>query len=440
MPSRVPAFDEIRQSEIDKFLSRLLAARLRLAPIGLAVLLAFAWHDSRPWRLYGLLGFFGFFTVVQMLTLREFRHGRSSSNMVALNLGLLSIALVAGMAFTGGADSPIGLVVGFLGATLSLTVSGPMAAISIVTCLLGIAALAAVQVSGWFPHAMPDIFGGGAYAGTRALFLTRSFCLAWVLLVGFFVNRRVRALVDGAGRLSNRVRDEALADHAEQMRTLTTVAGEIAHELKNPLASIKGLASLVARELTGPGQQKSAEQMAVLRREVERMQGVLDEFLNFSRPLLPLNLKEVELGELCDDVLKLYETVATERALRLDLRRYHDVRVRADGRKLKQVLINLVQNALDATPAGGRVELQVDAPLSGATAARVRVVDDGPGLSPELLARAFDAGVTTKASGSGLGLTLSRALMRQHGGELTLFSSVGGGCVAELTLPREAHT
>jgi signal transduction histidine kinase len=111
------------------------------------------------------------------------------------------------------------------------------------------------------------------------------------------------------------------------------------------------------------------------------------------------------------------------------------VHAACDPRKVKQVLMNLLHNAVEASPPGGRVTVEVVSTASGH--ARVSVRDGGSGLLPEVASRAFEAGVTTKAKGSGLGLTVARALARQHGGEVTLESGPAGGCVAALVLPRE---
>src|SRR5262249_9739166 len=126
---------------------------------------------------------------------------------------------------------------------------------------------------------------------------------------------RVRRNFDKNLERTVAARDGALQGYAEQMRDLHALSGEIAHELKNPLASIKGLAALVARELQG----KPAERMAVLRGEVDRMAGILEELLTFSRPLVPLSLEEVDLAALTREVVDLHEGMAGDRRLALRL-------------------------------------------------------------------------------------------------------------------------
>ena len=107
-----------------------------------------------------------------------------------------------------------------------------------------------------------------------------------------------------------------------------------------------------------------------------------------------------------------------------------------DPQKAKQALLNLVQNALDATPDGGAVEIRTALP-DDATAV-IQVLDDGPGLAPAIVGRLFVPGVTTKERGSGLGLVVARSIAEQHGGRLALANRAGGGCVATLTMPRRA--
>lgn len=223
-------------------------------------------------------------------------------------------------------------------------------------------------------------------------------------------------------------RDRRLSMHEEQTKALSALSAEIAHELKNPLASVKGLAALVARDVEG----KSEERVAVLRREVDRMQSILDELLNFSRPLVPLSMEPVDARALADDVVRMHEGSAVDRdvALRVES---EPTELMCDPRKVRQVLVNLVQNALQASPRGGAVVMRIAADVQHVV---FEVDDEGPGVAADVRDRVFEAGVTTKEEGSGIGLVVARSLARQHGGELELSDRPAGGCRAVLRLPR----
>lgn len=294
--------------------------------------------------------------------------------------------------------------------------------------LLGVQA--AVTFTGAVADLVPPLFGGGRRAGHGDALLwtmltVTAFLVVWANFIGTTLRRTFRGMV----RTALDARDDALKTHEERVRSLTTLSGEIAHELKNPLASVKGLAAMIAREVEG----RPAERLAVLRREVDRMQEILEGFLNFSRPLLPLNEAHVPLDALCRQVSELHEGMAGERGVGLRVVEGPPVEAWCDARKVRQVMIDVVQNALEAAPRGTTVELQARATPEGG--GRVEVRDRGPGVAEPLRERVFEPGITTKPQGSGLGLALSRALMRQHGGELSLRAREGGGCVAELFLP-----
>jgi signal transduction histidine kinase len=207
--------------------------------------------------------------------------------------------------------------------------------------------------------------------------------------------------------------------HAGHARELVELSGEIAHELKNPLASIKGLAALLARDVEAG---KAAERLTVL------MQVTLDEFLNFSRPLAPITRVPVALGALADEVVAVCEGVARARGVVVDAE-VGAVSVSGDERKLRQLLVNLVQNAIEASPQGSRV----DVVAAAGDPVRIEVRDRGAGLAPGV--DPFGPGVTTKVKGSGLGLTIARALVQQHGGAIALVPRDGGGTVARVELP-----
>jgi signal transduction histidine kinase len=228
-------------------------------------------------------------------------------------------------------------------------------------------------------------------------------------------------------------RHEAVATMRERNRELIGLSGALAHELKNPLASIQGLAGLLARKL--PGGSREAEQMGVLLGEAKRMGTILDEFLNFSRPVSGLAVRAVSVEALVSDVALLYEGLAADRGIALELDAAGAPEVRCDPRKVKQVLVNLLQNALEAAPRGGTVTLRAKPGPDGA--AVFDVEDDGSGLAEEIRAKLFRPGATTKPTGTGLGLTVARSIAEQHGGSLELRDREGGGCRAVFVLPAE---
>jgi signal transduction histidine kinase len=285
--------------------------------------------------------------------------------------------------------------------------------------------MAHLDSAGALANLNPVMFGGGPHVGWNHphLFTNAGFATAGLVLATA-LGRSIRRAFDNMLWRMNRARQESARAHAE----LFALSGEIAHELKNPLASIKGLAGLLAQDVaTG----KPGERLGVLRREVDRMQGVLEEFLTFSRPLVPLAHEQVDLAALCEEVVAVHEGMAQERNLTLSSH-VEQVTVTCDPRKIEQILLNLVQNAMEASPAGAAVELETS---QQAGQAEVRVLDRGAGLNPDLADRAFEPGVTSKPQGSGLGLTIARALARQHGGDLELRAREGGGCAAVLRLP-----
>lgn len=224
-------------------------------------------------------------------------------------------------------------------------------------------------------------------------------------------------------------REQSLQLHRERLDELTLLSAEIAHELKNPLASIKGLAALLARRSENGG----SEPLQVLRREVDRMQDTLDEFLNFSRPLVPLNLRPIDLRGIVVEIIGMHEGLSNMHGISIDVREGPSEQVVGDPRKVQQILVNLLQNALEASEPKGHVRLHIEADDSCVS---VTIEDEGKGLDPRLAERIYEAGVTSKPGGSGLGLNVARGLARQHGGEVVVRPRAPMGCAATMRLPR----
>jgi signal transduction histidine kinase len=237
----------------------------------------------------------------------------------------------------------------------------------------------------------------------------------------------IRGTLDAAVEERVAEQQRLLELHRDTARTMSSLSAEIAHELKNPLASIKGLAGLLRRDVDGAGK----ERLEVMRGEIDRMQAILEEFLHYSRPVVPLELRATSLRSLAQEVLALHEGMALTRDVALELSET-DVVATCDPRKVRQILVNVVQNAIEASPARGLVRLALS---TRGREVIVDVEDQGSGLDPEVRGSLFEVGATTKPKGSGIGLAVARGLARQHEGELTLEDREGGGCRARLVLP-----
>lgn len=421
-------FDDIQLAHISRTFGRMVRVRLQLGLVGALLALGLTLLDPRPWRLAWmgatLVATLSFFVYEARRFAREGLTAGSVPFNVWLGLGFLYNAILV----TGGLASPLLPLVAalsFIGGVSLRPRYRPWLAL---TQLGALGSMAVAQLSG-LVTGLPLRYLGSAPPAALAALVTAVGVMCTMAIVA---GAAVRRTFDGMLREALAHRDELLATHRAHARELEALSGEIAHELKNPLATVKGLTQLMVRE---SGRAQPVERLDVLSGEVTRMQGILEEFLNFSRPLVPLTVSAVDLAALCDEALVLHEGLAAGRGVRLERGGEGPVYAACDSRKVRQVLMNLLHNAVEASPPGGRVTVEVGATASGQ--ARVSVRDEGPGLAPEVASRAFEAGVTTKARGSGLGLTVARALARQHGGEVTLERGTGGGCVAELVLPRE---
>jgi signal transduction histidine kinase len=252
------------------------------------------------------------------------------------------------------------------------------------------------------------------------------------LILGIaFGSQSVVGLSEGftsKARVLETVREQALATAASRVRSLEQVGAKVAHELKNPLAAIKSLLQL---ELAAGRDEKSQRRLDVMTREVARMEGILREYLSFSRPLEDLRVGAVDLAAVADNVLALLEGRAAGANVRLS-RTGASALLAGDGRRLEEAVLNLAANALEATPAGGTVSLDISASKAGCI---LRVRDTGAGMSQAVLDKVGTPFFTTRKDGNGLGVVLAKAVINQHGGQLEFDSRPGHGTTATVTLP-----
>jgi signal transduction histidine kinase len=246
------------------------------------------------------------------------------------------------------------------------------------------------------------------------------------------VNEQMRRVVQEIARVVEQLQQrEREVLRAKQMVAVGQLAAGVAHELRNRLTSIKMLVQTNCEEAAAHG--LPAEDLQVIEEEIRRLERYLQTFLDFARPPQPAR-RPLSLATVVDQTFALLEGRARQQHVTLHcLQPAPPVIIEADADQLQQVLVNLLLNALDAMPGGGRVEIQLGAPVHGQV--DLRVLDTGPGITPELLPRLFEPFVSSKETGLGLGLAVSRRIAESHGGNLWVTNPPHGGACFVLRLP-----
>ncbi|WP_242343009.1 two-component system sensor histidine kinase NtrB [Anaeromyxobacter terrae] len=320
------------------------------------------------------------------------------------------------VAVTGGIHSPLLLtIMGAYVAAVSAVGDRPQTRL-----LLGATALEVGVIA-----LLPRSLAGPELASPAYAFLTLMSVLGIGLLLAP-VHARARKRRDAFAR----ARKEMAADALARAQSLEQIGSKVAHELKNPLTGVKALVQLGLRN---PAEASSHERLEIVEREVTRMQEILHNYLSFTRPLQAVTPRRVELGPLVSDALVVLSARADDARVRLYAQ--GDATLEADPRRLKEALLNLVANAIEATPPGGEVVVEV---RPAGDDAEIVVRDNGRGMAAETLRHIGTPFFTTRDDGTGLGVVLARSVIAQHGGSLRYESEPGKGTRVKVTLPRVA--
>jgi signal transduction histidine kinase len=235
-------------------------------------------------------------------------------------------------------------------------------------------------------------------------------------------------------------RSEMEAMRNEQLAIVGQLAAGIAHELRNPLMPMKMLVQAALERDDGKG--LSGRQLAVVDEEIERLERSIQSFLDFARPSPP-EKSTFDLAGVIEQTLEL----VTAKAGRQGVTIYDDlpadpVPIEADCGQIRQVLLNLLLNALDAMPDGGRIDLEVrtrdsaaENGAGGPPMTMIRIADSGSGFDPGVVDRIFEPFVTTKETGTGLGLSICQRIVTAHGGRITARNRPEGGAEFVIRLP-----
>ncbi len=218
----------------------------------------------------------------------------------------------------------------------------------------------------------------------------------------------------------------------ERLAVIGEMAARVVHEVRNPLVSIGGFARLVRRGFN-PDDPRS-DYLRIISDEVARLERIITELLDFSKPQNKLQLGEVDVNRLVHETLAMATVEAEAHKVKVVERLDEGLgSVTIDGDKIRQVLHNLIKNALEAMPDQGELSVETSGTADGRF--RLTVADSGPGIPAERRERVFEPGFTTRQEGSGFGLAIARRMVELHGGTLQL-RDVPKGCTFDIVLPR----
>jgi two-component system, NtrC family, sensor histidine kinase HydH len=254
------------------------------------------------------------------------------------------------------------------------------------------------------------------------------------LVTGLLVEREQRARRDVEHKMVEMRAMEQQLIRAGRLQSLGELTAGLAHEIKNPLASLKASSAIIADEI--PETSPRRKMVVILQKEIDRLAALLERFLAFARPA-KLALAEVGLSHAVEQAVALVRPQADVRhvVLRVDLQE-PSLGIQGDPDKVTQILLNVLLNAVQFSPEGGQVVVQGRAQsLPHGRFAVLGVLDQGPGIKEADRERIFDPFFSTRENGTGLGLSIASRLIDEHHGYIEVKNRPGGGAEFSLFFP-----
>ncbi len=227
---------------------------------------------------------------------------------------------------------------------------------------------------------------------------------------------------------------EARAQRSERLAFVGTLAGGLAHEIRNPLSTLSLNLQLLAEDARGeetPEAKRRGRRIDVVRGETKRLNDILEEFLRFAREH-KLQLKVADVNDVVGRVLEFQSPEALSRGVQIRSSFGEVSGVQLDEDLFRQALLNITINAEQAMPEGGDLMVRT---YTMRDRVNIDVVDTGVGIGEDVIPKLFDVYFSTKARGTGLGLATARRIIEEHGGAVTVHSRVGEGTCVTISLP-----
>ncbi len=218
---------------------------------------------------------------------------------------------------------------------------------------------------------------------------------------------------------------------SEKMAALGAMMAEITHEIRNPLVSIGGFTRRLAKKLTNTEEKKYID---IILSEVSRLEGIIHDNLSYIKEMAP-QIADTDMNALLQDILTLYEDELSQRHITVERDLFPRLPLlKVDAQQIKQAVINILKNAMEAMENGGKLTVRTSV-MDGGQEAAVELGDTGPGITAKAMHNIFNPYYTTKPRGTGLGLPISNRIIKAHRGRIELRNKETGGAVFTIRLP-----
>jgi signal transduction histidine kinase len=236
--------------------------------------------------------------------------------------------------------------------------------------------------------------------------------------------------------ITERMETEKRIRESERLAHIGKLTTALAHEIRNPLSSVKMNSQLILKNSALDGNDK--RRMEIVVSEISRLEGILDEMLDFARPV-KLKFEQVSISHVVDSCLEIMDTRIREK--NISITRRYEKRVPqtfVDQEKIEQMLINVLLNSIEVLPPqGGNIEIDTKKPGKNGNPLRIEISDNGPGISASDLPFIFDPFFSNKKQGTGLGLSNVKKIIEAHGGNIEVMTIKPHGTRVCLTIPHK---